>query len=87
MIGKASSGHRVLLMETFVDAQRFRGTVYRAANWVYVGNSRGFRRTRLGYSATPESPKMVFVKLLQADGRRLLCGASYLHPIRLAILA
>jgi hypothetical protein len=73
-------GHRVLLMETFVDAQRFRGTVYRAANWVYVGNTRGFRRTRLGYSATPESPKMVFVKPLQADARRLLCGAILPSP-------
>jgi len=80
MIGKASSGHRVLLMETFVDAQRFRGTVYRAANWVYVGNTRGFRRTRLGYSATPESPKMVLVKPLQADARRLLSGAILPSP-------
>ena len=25
-------GHRLLLLETFVDPQRFRGTVYRAAN-------------------------------------------------------
>jgi hypothetical protein len=50
---EATFGHGVLLLETFVDPQRFRGTVYRAANWVYVGNTRGFRRTRLGYTATP----------------------------------
>lgn len=72
-------GHRVLLLETFVDPQRFRATVYRAANWVYVGNTRGFRRTRLGYTATPQSPKMVFVKPLRADARELLCRAL-LHP-------
>jgi hypothetical protein len=52
---EATFGHGVLLLETFVDPQRFRGTVYRAANWVYVGNTRGFRRTRFGYTATPEA--------------------------------
>jgi uncharacterized protein DUF4338/DDE family transposase len=75
-------GHRVLLLETFVDPQRFRGTVYRAANWVYVGNTKGFRRTRRGYTAVPQSPKMVFVQPLQANARKLLCGAPLTSPYR-----
>src|SRR5438874_2283527 len=53
-------GHGVVLLETFVDPQRHRGTVYRAANWMYVGNTRGYRRTHGGYTATPQTPKMVF---------------------------
>jgi hypothetical protein len=65
-------GHPVVLLETFVDPQRFRGTVYKADNWVYVGDTKGFRRTRLGYTATPQSPKMVFVKPLRANARELL---------------
>lgn len=65
-------GHPVLLMETFVDPRRFRGTVYKADNWVYVGDTKGFRRTTLGYTTTPQSPKMVFVKPLKADARELL---------------
>src|SRR5439155_14153652 len=76
-------GHGVVLLETFVDPQRHRGTVYRAANWIYVGNSRGFRRTRVGYTATPASPKMVFLKLLRADARRLLCRAILSPPYHL----
>jgi len=76
-------GHGVVLLETFVDPQRFRGTVYRAANWVYVGNTKGFRRTRLGYSAMPESPKMVFVQPLRADAQRLLSGARLRPPYRM----
>jgi len=76
-------GHGVLLLETFVDPQRFRGTVYRAANWVYVGNTRGFRRTRRGYTATPQSPKMVFVKPLRADAQGLLAGARLSPPYRI----
>jgi hypothetical protein len=34
-------GHRRLLLETLVEAQRFRGTCYRAANWTYVGQTTG----------------------------------------------
>jgi len=72
-------GHGLLLLETFVDSQRFRGTVYRAANWVDGGQTRGFRRTRAGYSASPGSPKMVFVKPLRAEACELLCSPT-LHP-------
>ncbi len=67
-------GHPVVLLETFVDPQRFRGTVYKADNWLYVGDTKGFRRTRQGYTSTPGSAKMVFVKPLQADARELLSG-------------
>lgn len=32
---------RPLLLETFVDSERFRGTCYKAANWTYVGQTTG----------------------------------------------
>jgi hypothetical protein len=34
-------GHPVYFVETFVDPGRFRGTCYRAANWVYLGRTTG----------------------------------------------
>jgi len=37
-------GHPIYLLETFVERDRFRGTAYRAANWVRVGQTQG--RTR-----------------------------------------
>jgi Druantia protein DruA len=40
----AKYGHPVVLLETFVEHPRFRGTVYRAANWQKVGATKG--RTR-----------------------------------------
>jgi hypothetical protein len=43
-----------LLVETFVDPARFQGTLYKASNWLYLGDT----RTRLGYSATATAPKM-----------------------------
>ncbi len=69
---QAVFGHPVVLLETFVDPQRFRGTIYKAANWIYVGDTKGFHRTRKGYSATAHSPKMVFVKPLTSDAQALL---------------
>ncbi len=65
-------GHPVLLMETFVDSKRFAGTIYKASNWLYVGDTKGYRRTRQGYSKTKRSPKMVFLKPLQANARTVL---------------
>jgi len=34
-------GHPVYFLETFVDPQRFRGTCYRAANWICLGTTTG----------------------------------------------
>jgi hypothetical protein len=34
-------GYRPLLLETLVDGERFRGTIYRAANWKWVGQTQG----------------------------------------------
>jgi hypothetical protein len=41
-------GSPLLLLETFVGPQRFYGTIYRAANWQEVGDTRAYRRTRTG---------------------------------------
>lgn len=75
----ARFGHRLLLVETFVDPRRFRGTLYQAANWTCVGESRGFRRTRGGYSEASPAPKKVFVRALHPNTRALLC-APVLDP-------
>jgi len=37
-------GHAIDLLETFVEAGRFTGTCYRAANWVWVGQTQGRSR-------------------------------------------
>ena len=41
---QAKYGHPLYLLETFVQADRFRGAAYQAANWVRVGQTKG--RTR-----------------------------------------
>jgi len=69
-------GYPLWLLETFVDPRLFHGTSYRAANWLHVGESRGFRRTREGYSSRPDIPKLVFVRPLVANARGRLS-----HPL------
>ena len=34
-------GHPLYFLETFVDPERFRGTCYYAANWVWLGETTG----------------------------------------------
>ena len=47
-------GHPVYLLETFVERERFRGACYQAANWIYVGQTRG--RSRNDRYATMKAP-------------------------------
>jgi hypothetical protein len=68
-------GHRILLLETFVD-EHHRGTVYNAANWQYVGDTRGFQRIPGGYSTRTQSPKKIFVRCLHPRARALLSQSA-----------
>ncbi len=65
-------GYPLLLMETFVDPSRFSGTIYKASNWHFIGHTKGYQRTRRGYSNSRSTPKLVFVQPLQRNARLLL---------------
>lgn len=53
-------GHRIYLLETFVQRDRFAGTCYRAANWICVGQTQG--RSRNDVARTLQvPPKDVYV--------------------------
>ena len=64
-------GHPVVLAETFVDGERFAGTCYRAANWIQLGTSRGYRKVGTGYQ-WHGSPKLVLVYPLRRNARAIL---------------
>ena len=61
---QAQYGYRPVLVETFVDLSRFRGSCYRAANWQFLGETRGKGSVR--------TPKGVFVHPLDKDFQTLL---------------
>jgi hypothetical protein len=65
-------GHPVYFLETFVDPQRFRGTCYRAANWIRLGRTTG--RGKNDQTNRPNrSIKEVWGYPLSKRFRRLLC--------------
>lgn len=64
-------GYRPVLLETFVEKERFTGTCYRAANWSCVGQTQG--RGKLGDNRLGQVPiKTVWVYPLAKDFRLLL---------------
>ena len=70
---EAKYGHPVVLLETFVERQRFRGTVYRAANWQRVGVTAG--RTRQDRHTCLQVPvKDIYLHPLRRSFRATLCG-------------
>lgn len=64
--------HPLVLVETFVDPQRFAGTCYRASNWIEIGHSKGFGRSRLDFYQIHDHPKAIFVYPLLPQARQLL---------------
>ena len=62
----------LLLAETLVDAERFRGSCYRAANWIHLGSTTGRGRMDREHRREDLTPKAVFVYPLVEDARRRL---------------
>lgn len=50
----------LICLETYVDAVRFRGTSYRAANWVEVGATSGYRKIGNKH-ANSQTPKNIYL--------------------------
>ncbi|RLI67895.1 hypothetical protein DRO91_09690 [Candidatus Heimdallarchaeota archaeon] len=64
-------GHHVYLAETFVDTARFKGTCYKAANWLYVGHTKGSAKKGNAYHYHGQ-PKAIYLYPLHHHFRRLL---------------
>jgi hypothetical protein len=68
-------GHPIHLLETFVEQDRFRGTCYRAANWIRVGQTQG--RSRNDTDRTLRVPvKDVYLYPLLSGVRKALTHES-----------
>ena len=65
--------HPIYYLETFVDKDRFAGTCYKAANWIYLGDTTG--RGKNDQTHIPNrSIKAVWGYPLTRHFRRLLTG-------------
>ena len=65
-------GHPIALAETFVDPERFEGICYRAANWIEIGVTKGFGRSRIDFYQLNDKPKAIFLHPLTPKARQIL---------------
>ena len=64
-------GYRPVLLETFVQLPRFTGTAYRAANWRYVGLTKGRGKLEKHHQAVLPQ-KAIFLYPLRPDFKEIL---------------
>lgn len=69
---QARYGYAPVLLETFVDTTRFKGTCYKAANWIFAGLTQG-RGKYDRHTRRPETVKAVWLYPLRSDFRQVLC--------------
>jgi hypothetical protein len=86
---QAVHGHPVLVVESFVDGQIVRGTLYKASNWTMLGPTAGYGRVAEDFYVPHERPKQLWVRVLQPQAKQWLsaqelpaCLQRYEKPLR-----
>jgi predicted transposase YbfD/YdcC len=70
MLGRLSAdwerawSHRVVLAESFVDPQQYRGTAYKVSGWSQLGHTRGWKRSAVDFYERHDHPKQVWIREL-----------------------
>lgn len=70
-------GHPVLVVESFVDESRYRGTCYRACGFQAVGATEGFGRASRDFYEEHGQPKQLYLRELRAGACRRLRQARW----------
>jgi len=65
-------GHGLLMAESFVDGQLFRGTSYKASGWTMLGMTQGYGRNADDFYVKHDRPKQLWVRELKKGGLELL---------------
>jgi len=68
--------HPILAVESFVDGQLFRGTIYKASNWTMLGPTAGFGRVAQDFYVAHDRPKQLWVQPLHPQAREMLCAQT-----------
>ena len=79
---QAAYGHPIVLAESFVDRQLFRGTAYKAGGWQAVGLTSGYKRVAEDFYELHERPKQLYVRELVKHAARKLRGRRLPEPLR-----
>jgi hypothetical protein len=66
--------HPIVLVETFVDPEQFRGTTYQCSGWTQLGLTQGWARHAKDYYIQHDQPKQLWVKSLVKNAPKKLCA-------------
>jgi hypothetical protein len=69
-------------LESFVDGQLFRGTLYKASNWTMLGPTAGFGWVAEDFYARHARPKQLWVRLMQPQARAWLGAPQLPAPLQ-----
>lgn len=73
--------YALVLLETFVVLEHFTGTCYKAANWIYLGETKG--RGRMDrHTERALSKKAIFMYPLQDDSKAVLKGEKACKAVK-----
>jgi hypothetical protein len=64
--------HPIVLVETFVDPEQFRGTTYQCSGWTQLGLTQGWGRHAKDYYVQHDQPKQLWVRLLDKKAAQRL---------------
>jgi hypothetical protein len=74
---QARWGHPVLVVESFVDETKYRGTCYRACGFEAVGATAGFGRASRDFYQAHGQPKQLYLRELRPGARQRLRQARW----------
>jgi hypothetical protein len=69
---EARYAHPILVVESFVDGELFRGTSYKVTGWTQLGKTEGYARHCQDYYVRHDRPKQLWVRSLVSGGRKQL---------------
>lgn len=69
-------GIPVLLVETFVDPQRFKGTCYQSAGWQALGKTKGYARRGRDFYDNTQHPKEIWIRPLRKNAYKILRAST-----------
>jgi Domain of unknown function (DUF4338)/DDE_Tnp_1-associated/Transposase DDE domain len=79
---QAAYGHPIMLVESFVDEQLFRGTAYKASGWQAAGCTSGFKRVAQDFYEAHERPKQLYLREIAKHAARKLRERQLPEPLR-----
>ncbi len=83
----AQNGYRPLLAESFSDPESHAGTVYKATNWTYAGDTKGFSQDHTDYYLPNDRPKKLWLKPLHPQAYILMSAPQLPDDCQAAVTA